>query len=80
MAQAGAVHPTRQGLPKYVGQEADKNVGQHTLLGVMPDRADFQLILADAEGPFGLGELDIAFPERGRIGLRQVGPQQITAF
>jgi hypothetical protein len=38
-------------------------VGLNALLALMPDRPDVELIFLDAEGGFGLGELDRGFLE-----------------
>ena len=80
IAQPGPPHPLGQGLPQNVGQKADQDVGQHTLFSLMPDRADFQLVLGDAEGPLRLGELDVPFPLGGGIKVSQVGAKQVAAL
>ena len=47
---------------------------------LVPDRADLQFVLGDPKRPFRLGQLDVTFPQRGRIGLVQVRPQQVAAL
>ena len=47
---------------------------------LMPDGADLQLVLGDPKRPFGIDQLDVAFPDDGRIGLVQVGSQQVAAL
>jgi hypothetical protein len=39
---------------------------------LVPDRADRQFILCDAECPLSLGKLYISFPQDGRIGIGKV--------
>jgi len=51
-----------QEFPQHIRQEADQDVGLHAIGALMPDRSHVQLILVDAEGGFGLGELDVCLP------------------
>ena len=53
-----------QSLPQDIGKEARQDVGQDARLTLMPDWADRQLTLVDAEGGLGLGELDVGPPQR----------------
>ncbi len=80
VAKPGAPHPLGQSLSQDIAQEANQDVAEDTLHLLVPDRADAQLVLLDPEGPLRLGQLDVLFPQRGRIRFGQVGPQQIAAF
>src|SRR6187402_3415730 len=46
----------------------------------MPDRAHVQLILVDAEGGLGLGELDVGPPQLLVAPVLDVGAQHVGAF
>lgn len=71
ISQTRPVHPLGQGFPQDMGQEADKDMGQNAILLMVPDRADHQFIGGNAEGPFRLGQLDVAFPQgAGSISAR----------
>ena len=74
------VHPLGQRFPEDVGEEADEDVGQHAVLLLMPYETDVQFVLADAEGPLGIDQLDVAFPDDGRVRFVEVGPQQVAAL
>ena len=49
IAETGALLPHLQGLPQDEGEEADEDVGLHAILALMPDRANRELVLLDAE-------------------------------
>ena len=80
IAQPGPPHPLGQRLPEHVGQEADEDVGQHPFGLLVPDRVDLQFVLGDPEGPLRLGELDVSLPQRRRVRLREVRPQQVATL
>jgi hypothetical protein len=80
IAQAAALHPLSQRLPKDVGQEAYQNMRLHAFVLVMPNGANGQFVFVDAKSPLGIGELHVAFPECARIDTNEIGPQQITAL
>src|SRR5262245_38431502 len=46
----------------------------------MPDRSDRQLILVDPKFPLGLGQLDVPFPERCRVEVAEITPQDVASF
>ena len=69
-----------EGAPEYERQEADEDMGLDPVLVVMPDRPDLQFILGNAKGPFRIRQLNVSFPQCGRIGGGQVRAQQIAAF
>ena len=46
----------------------------------MPHGPNRQFVLRDPEGPFRLGELDVSLPERGRIDVREIRPQEVAAI
>jgi hypothetical protein len=50
-------------LPENVGQKADEDVSQHAVFFLMPDWAQPQIALVDAERRLGLGQLDLGPPE-----------------
>lgn len=78
--QAGALLPHLEALPQHEGKETDEDMGLHAIFALMPDRAHVELVFLDAEGGFGLGELDIGFPELLIAPIGDVGAQGITAF
>ena len=80
VAKAGALLPHLEALPQHEGEEADQDVGLHAIGALMPDRSHAQLILLDAEGGLGLGELDVGLPELLVAPVVDVGAQQIGAF
>jgi len=80
VAQTGAGLPLLQGLPHDVGQEADQDVGLNAALLLMPDRTNGKLAFVNPEGGLGLGELDVGAPQGGRIPVRQIGAQHVTAL
>ena len=63
VSETGAALPHLEALPQDEGEEANEDVSLDAVLALMPDRTDVQLVLLDAEGGFGLGELDVGFPE-----------------
>ena len=65
IAQSSTGLPLLQCLPQRIGQKADQDVGLDACLLVVPDRADTQVGLLDAEGRFGFGELDVSLPKLG---------------
>ena len=80
ISQPGAALPHLEALPQHEGKEADEDVGLNAIFALMPDRPDVELIFLDAESGFGLGELDIGFPELLVAPIGDVGAQDITAF
>ncbi|MGO9597310.1 MAG: hypothetical protein ACLP7Q_04745, partial [Isosphaeraceae bacterium] len=80
VAQTGSLHPARQGLPQNVGQKAHQDVGPDAMLFLMPDRSDQELVLGDSKGPLGFGQLDVSFPERHRLDVAQIAPQDVTTL
>ena len=80
VSEAGAALPHLETLPQHEGKETDEDVGQHAILALMPDRPHVELIFLDAESGFGLGELDVGFPELPIAPIGDVGAQEITAF
>ncbi len=68
-----------EGDPQGVAEEGDEDMGLDTGRLLMPDRPDRQLTRERAKRSLDLGELDIAGPQGGRVGGRQIGAQQIGA-
>ena len=62
VAEAHALLPHFEALPQHEGEEANEDVGLDSLLALMPDRSNVQLIFLDAKSRFGLGELDVSLP------------------
>ena len=67
VAQAAALHPAGEGFPQHVGEEAHQDVGSDPRLVLVPHRTQLQFVFGDAEGPFRLGQLDVATPEGGGV-------------
>jgi hypothetical protein len=59
IAETSAVLPHLEALPQHEGEKADEDVCLHPFRALLPDRAQVQLILLDAESGFGLRQLDI---------------------
>jgi hypothetical protein len=63
-----------------IGQERHEDVRFHALFSLMKDRPDGQIALEVLKRLFHRHQLQVEAPELGRIGLGQVGAQQIAAF
>ena len=79
VSQAGCRTQLAQRFPQHVAQEAHENVSQDSVFFLMPDRADRQVAVVDAECGFGFGQLDVGLPQflGGPVG--DVGAKQVTA-
>lgn len=75
-----AALPHLQALPQHEGEKADEDMSLHAILALVPDRTEVELVLLDAEGGFGLGELDIGLPELLIAPIADVGAQEIGAL
>lgn len=78
ITETGALLPHLQVLPQNEGAEADEDLGLHAILALMPDRPDTQFVRLDPEGRFGLGKLDVGFPNplfgpSGDVGAKGIG-------
>jgi hypothetical protein len=80
ITQACALLPHLEALPQHESEEAHEDVGLDAILALMPDRAYVQLILLDSKRRFGLGELDIGFPELLITPIGDVRAQKIGAL
>src|SRR5205807_4616349 len=80
VSEIGADHPLLEGLPQYIGEEANKDVRLYPSGLVVPDRADGQITLVNAERRFGLGELDVGFPKLLGRPVLDVGAQDVAAL
>ena len=80
VAEAGALLPHFQALPQHEGEKADQDVSPDAIGALVPDGTQVELVLLDAERGFGLGELDIGFPELLVAPVCDVGAQQIGAL
>jgi hypothetical protein len=58
-----ALLPHLQTLPQHEGEKANQDMRLNAVFALMPDRPHLELIFLDAESGFGLGELDIGFPD-----------------
>jgi hypothetical protein len=63
-----------------VGQEGDEDVRFDTMLKLVVDRAELQIVHEILERGLDLDELDIELPQLGRILVVQIGAQQVAAF
>ena len=80
VSDAGALLPHLQSLPHHEGEETDKDMGLNAIFALMPDGTDVELIFLNAEGGFGLGELDVSFPEFFAAPVVDIGTQEIGAL
>jgi len=72
--------PLLQGFPQDVGEETDEDVGVHPVGALMPDRADTQFALLNAEGRFGVRQLDVGPPQVLGTPVGDVGTQHVAAL
>ena len=63
VSETCALLPHLEALPQHEGEKADEDMSLNALRALVPDRPHVQLILLDTESGFGLGELDVGFPE-----------------
>ncbi len=75
-----ALLPHLEALPEHESEEANEDVSLDAVLALMPDRAQVQLILLNAERRFGLGELDVSLPELLVAPIGDVRAQEIGAL
>ena len=54
IAQAGGLHHLMERLPKHVGQEADKDVGQHPVFALMPHGTNSQVGFVNSKCGFSV--------------------------
>ena len=80
IAETCALLPHLEALPQHEGEKADQDMRLHAIGALVPDRPHVQLILLDAEGRFGLGELDVGLPELLIAPIADVRAQQISAL
>src|SRR5258708_39559346 len=80
VSETGAALPHLEALPQDEGEKADEDVSLNTVLALVPDRSDLQLVLLDAESGFGLGELDVRFPELLIAPIADIRSEEIGAF
>jgi hypothetical protein len=52
----------------------------HSIRALVPDGAETQLALLDAEGRLGIGELDVRLPEGFGRPVRDVDAEDVTAL
>ena len=63
VAEARFLTQGGQRFPEHVRQKADQNVGQHTVLFLVPDRPNAQVALVNSKRRLRFGELDVCLPE-----------------
>ncbi len=80
IAETGAALPHLQAFPQHEGKKADEDMSLHTILALVPDRAEVELVLLDTKSGFGLRELDIGLPELSIAPIVDIRAQQIGAF
>src|ERR1700687_6415316 len=74
------LEPSAQRDVQTVSQEGDEDVRLDTVLELMVDRAQVQIVLHGLEGGLDLDELDVEPPQLGRVFAGEIGAQQIAAF
>src|SRR6202158_5063282 len=74
------LEPCAQRDVQTVSQEGDEDVRLDTVLELMVDRAQVQIVLQGLEGGLDLDELDVEPPQLRRVFAAQIGAQQIAAF
>ena len=72
-SEPGPLPSHLKALREDASEEANEDVGPAAVCALMPDRAGVQLILPNAEGCFGLGELDIRVPEAPTTPIEDTG-------
>src|SRR5258708_11941119 len=80
VSETGAALPHLEALPQDEGEKADEDVSLNTVLALVPDRTDVQLVLLDAESGFRLSELVVGFPELLIAPIADVRSEEIGAF
>ena len=69
-----------EGDKQAIGDERDEDVGLDAMIELVVDGPDRQIALELLEGLLDLGELDVITPELRRVGVAEVGTQQIAAL
>src|ERR1700730_5565708 len=80
IAEAGALLPHLETFPQHESEKADQDMSLDALGALMPDGPQVQLILVDAKGGFGLGELNVGLPELLLVPVGNIRAQQIGAL
>src|SRR5262245_30844503 len=73
VSEASTALPHLQGLPEHESQKAHQDVSLDAIGTLVPDRAYLELILLNAKGRFGLGELDVSLPQLFVAPISDVG-------
>src|SRR5260370_18093235 len=79
IAETSAALPHLEALPQHEGEKADEDMCLHAILALVPDGTKVELVFLDAESSFGLGELDIGFPELSIPPILDVRTQHLDA-
>src|SRR6185312_1910761 len=79
VSKAGALLPHLQALPQHECEEANEDMGLDSILALVPDRANVELIFLDTESSLSLCELDVGLPELLIAPVGDVRAQQIGA-
>ena len=66
-------------LPQHIRQETDEDVSQDAIFLLVPDRADLEITLVNAEGRFRLGQLNVRFPQLFVAPVGDVGAKNVAA-
>jgi len=69
-----------EGFPKDKCEEAHQNVRLNPFFLLVPNRANRQIALMNAERGFSLSELDVGFPEILGAPIRDVASQQVASL
>ena len=80
ISEAGTLLPHLEALPQHEGEKANQDMRLNAVLALMPDRPHLELVFVDTKSGFGLGELDIGFPQLVIAPISDVGAQEIGAL
>lgn len=69
-----------QGDLQAVGEEGDEDVGFDSVLELMKDGTQSQIVFEGFEGGLNFHQLDVKLPELGGIPSAKIGVQKVTAF
>jgi hypothetical protein len=74
------LEPDTQRDVQAIGHECNEDVRFDTLLQLMVDGTQAEIVLKVLEGGLDLDQLDIELPKLGRVSSAQIGAQQVAPF
>ena len=80
VAKPGAGLPLLKRLPQRVGEKADQDVCLDAVLLAVPDRANAQIGLLDAESGFSFAQLNVGLPQFFVGPVVDVAAQDVRPF